>query len=93
VQASVSHAADPAQARLDITRDGQSYDDEPIRSRFCGADCTVTGVSGHSPVAVDDLAADARAHRLHSALGPPHGSQTAFVTELRRLLLRLGYTR
>lgn len=55
VRASVSQASNPAQARLSITRDGQSYYDEPIRSRFCGADCMVTGVSGPSPVQVADL--------------------------------------
>jgi hypothetical protein len=33
----------------------------------------------------------AREHKLHSALGLPHNSETAFVSELKKLLRRLGY--
>jgi hypothetical protein len=35
----------------------------------------------------------ARQHKLHSALGLPHNSQTAFVAALKKLLRELGYTK
>ncbi|HEY2439196.1 MAG TPA: hypothetical protein VGI07_03140 [Solirubrobacteraceae bacterium] len=48
---------------------------------------------GHYRLVSSTLASEARRHRLHSALGLPHNSETAFVSELKQLLRRLGYTK
>lgn len=46
---------------------------------------------GHHRLVSSTLRADARKGILHSALGLPHNSQRAFVTELQRELRKLGY--
>jgi hypothetical protein len=48
---------------------------------------------GNSKLVSTTLASEARRHRLHSALGLPHNSETAFVSELKKLLRQLGYTK
>jgi hypothetical protein len=48
---------------------------------------------GNSRLVSTTLASEARRHRLHSALGLPHNSETAFVSELKKLLRQLGYTK
>lgn len=48
---------------------------------------------GNSRLVSTTLASEARGHRLHSALGLPHHSETAFVSELKALLRELGYTK
>ena len=46
---------------------------------------------GHGARVRSTLASEARRGRLHSALGLPHNSQTAFVAALLKQLRRLGY--
>ncbi|HWE09898.1 MAG TPA: hypothetical protein VG325_11115 [Solirubrobacteraceae bacterium] len=48
---------------------------------------------GNSQLVSTTLASEARRHRLRSALGLPHNSETAFVADLEKLLRRLGYTK
>ena len=47
---------------------------------------------GKSKLVASTLADLARRHQLHSTLGLPHRSETAFVAELQRDLRALGYT-
>ena len=47
---------------------------------------------GSSRLANTTLSSLAAEHKLRSALGLPHNSATRFVTELKTLLRRLGYT-
>jgi hypothetical protein len=48
---------------------------------------------GHSQLVNTTLSAEARRHRLRSALGLPNNSETAFISELKKLLRQLGYTK
>ena len=55
VRASLSNAGNPRKARLDITRDGQSFYSAPVRSRFC-SECSVAPLVPHkSPLLEADL--------------------------------------
>jgi hypothetical protein len=47
---------------------------------------------GNSRLVGSELNSLARQHKLHSALGLPHNSETRFVAELEKLLRELGYT-
>lgn len=48
---------------------------------------------GHKVDVNRTLQALARRHQLHSALGLPHNSETAFIHQLEAFLHQLGYTR
>lgn len=48
---------------------------------------------GNAQLVSSTLSSLARQHKLHSALAPPHTSETALVAELQKLLRQLGYTK
>ena len=84
----------PALVRVDAARWLKAFNQHISNGvGFIAAWAADEDVLGNSQLVSTTLNSLAGQHKLHSALGLPHHSETAFVTALQKLLRQLGYTR